>query len=215
MNEPNGLCYCGVPEELFGRRARERKWDKRDLLWAIVDYIPTIGQIEQEVAYRVAFNNWQSVCGLSFAQTTDQSEADFLILTRNIDGPSGTLAEHQLPYGSDAQLRGWFDVGDKWTTKQPHGPNVIDLVAVATHEFGHGIGLPHITAPGSLMNPFYDPAIRTPQKADIEEAQQRYGLPQLGPKPEPTPEADYPVKILMASGASYPVLKPTDPWGAG
>ena len=181
------------------------------MLWYIADWIPTIDRVQQARAYQAAFDQWERVCGLNFDQTTEREAANFLIGTRMIDGEGGTLAEHQLPH-NDQQLRGWFDVGDKWTTKHPHGQDVIDLVAVATHEFGHGIGLPHSTTPGNLMLPFYDPAVRVPMGNDIYEAQRRYGKPEQ--PPEPVPEVDYPVLITMASGNEFPVLKPNlSNWG--
>jgi len=224
MNQPHSLpstsqqniCYCGVPESFFRRGSAMRRWGKRHLLWMIVDYIPTIEKVVQTSIYASAFREWSNVCGLTFEQTTQDVLADFLILTKPIDGAGGTLAQHELPYGNDVQLRGWFDVGDKWTVSGPISQAAIDLKAVATHEFGHGIGLGHLKTPGSLMNPIYDPAIRSPQDADIEEAVLRYGdaiEPRPDPPSVPSPESppcdvDYPVggMIEMASGAKYPML---------
>lgn len=201
-------CFCGISDQLLvGAAIGQRKWSKTELYWCVVDYIPTVDNELQEAVYRDAFRAWQRVCGLIFEQTRDPENADFLILTRNIDGANGTLAEHQLPYGNDAPLRGWFDIGDNWQK--------IDLLAVATHEFGHGIGLPHIRRAGNLMNPYYNPAIREPQADDISEARDRYGEPIAPVPPKPTPEADYPLKVevTMASGVVYPFLQPTEKWG--
>ena len=182
----NGHLFCGCPESLFRRGGRVRAWTKRHLLWMVAEYIEQLGALAQEAAYRQAFKNWSDVCGLTFEETNDKGEADLLILNRKIDGPGGTLAEHQLPFGDDAQLWGSFDSGDKWTTQKPHGPDVIDLVTVACHEFGHGIGLPHLKTPGSLLLPYYDPKISAPQPADIAEAQLRYGPPLTTPEPVAT-----------------------------
>lgn len=212
------VCYCGVPERLFGRGGRLLKWEKRHLLWMIVDYIPTLEKAAQTKVYFAAFRGWSNVCGLTFGQTFEQGEADFLILTRPLDGPGGTLAEHQLPYGDDAQLWGRFDIGDDWSVSPTLPATKISLLSVATHEFGHGIGLPHISTPNSLMNAFYDPAIISPQAADIAEAVRRYGPPKEKNAPLLPPAGDYPTKITieMASGAEYPVLVPANgKWGGG
>lgn len=188
------LRFCGISEPLIEEaRRRQYKWNnKRRLKWFVADRIPGIPLDALTATYAQAFAAWQAVCGLTFAQTTRQSEADFIILTRSIDGRSGTLAEHELPNGSDRPIRGWFDLGESWHVgeSRPTGSKV-DLLAVATHEFGHGIGLSHEGTRGikALLDPYYDPAVRVPQEWDIEQAQSRYGPPVEEPKIPTQPEA--------------------------
>ncbi|BBO31058.1 matrixin family metalloprotease [Lacipirellula parvula] len=181
-----GFRFCGVKESLLEEaRRRQAAWrSKRRLRWYLADRLAGIPLNALTAAYAQAYANWQSVCGLVFEQTMTSSDADIVVLARRIDGSGGTLAEHELPMGDDRQLRGWYDVGESWTTTSPPGGK-IDLVAVACHETGHGIGLSHTTVPGNLLNPYYDPAIRTPQQWDIAEARDRYGPP----VEEPTPTA--------------------------
>lgn len=208
--------FCGCSEQMleeFGRRRQISKWGKTHLRWFVADRLPGLGKMEMLKAYEQSFAAWQSVCGLTFEQTNQHNLADFIIQTRSIDGQSGTLAEHQLPPGNDMPLRGWFDLGEVWTTATPPETGRIDLVAVATHEFGHGIGISHIKAPGNLMNPVYDPSIRTPQQGDIDEALRRYGPPKEAPEPdpEPVPGSDEPliVTIETKGGQLYgPALVP-------
>lgn len=205
--------FCGCTER-FLRRGRPSAWHKRHLLWSIVDYLPGIEHSVLEAVYCQAFKHWSDVCGLTFEQS-DRRDADYLVSTRPIDGEGGTLAESQLPNGTDRQIRAWMD-NEHWDTAPPIEPETIDLGCVSCHEFGHGIGLDHLRQPDNLMNAFYNPSIRTPQAADIAEAQRRYGKPVE--QPAPTPEADYPVggTILMASGAEYPILVGNnEKWGEG
>ncbi len=190
-----------------------QKWDKRHLLWCIVDWIPTIERPVQALVFQQSFAAWSAVCGLTFNQTTDADSADFLILTREIDGEGGTLATHQLPH-KDRPLRGFYDLEDKWGTIQPPTSVRIDLGTVAKHEIGHGVGLPHTNVPRSLMNSRYDSTINVPQAWEIAEAVKRYG-PSIGtPTPEPDipVEVDYPIEIIvrMSSGASHKAVKFTE-----
>ncbi len=211
MNEPDQepLHFCGVKESLLEEaRARQWQWNnKRRLKWYLADRLAGIPLDVLVAAYGEAYANWQRVCGLVFEQTTTSSNADIVILSRKIDGAGGTLAEHELPNGSDKQIRGWYDAGEQWTTNNPPGRK-INLIAVACHETGHGIGLSHTNKSGNLLNPFYDPAVMTPQSWDIAEAVARYGTPVEEPKPTvpPTTPGGWPDKftgIVELPGGVY------------
>ena len=181
--------FCGVSERLLEEaNARQSRWvNKRKLTYCRVDRLPGLTADILDAAYAMAFGHWQAICGLTFTPTLDKHGADFQILARKIDRGGGVLAEHELPPGNDQPLRGWFDTSEAWTNQSPPGAGKIDLIAVATHEFGHGLGLSHTNKPGNLLNPYYDPKIRTPREWDIAEAQARYGPPVEEPKPPTLP----------------------------
>lgn len=216
------MLFCGVTERQIAEARRGRrgllKWGKRDLTWYIADRLPGIPLEDLTRCYAEAFDAWAAVCDLGFTQTMSHRDADFLILTRSIDGANGTLAEHQLPPGDDRPLRGWFDVGERFDAKPPLGAGQIDLGAVACHEFGHGIGLDHLRTPGNLMNPYYTPQIRRPREGDIHEAVRRYGPPVADPTPPEPPTPDPPtgdhlrLTIETVAGVRYgPLILPRDP----
>ncbi|XP_072332004.1 uncharacterized protein [Scyliorhinus torazame] len=89
------------------------------------------------------------------------------------DGPNGVLAHAFSPgpnIGGDAH----FDEDERWTNTS----SGINLMQVATHEFGHSLGLGHTNISGSVMFPFYT---FVPQDSfglsndDIEGIQSLYG----------------------------------------
>lgn len=181
---------CGVTAQQIALAQRGiSQWaNKRRLKWYVADRLRGLSLETMTAAYHQAFGSWQAVCGLVFEQTFEQPLADFVVLTRRIDGASGVLAEHELPNGNDRPIRGWFDIDEQWVVSPTPGRS-IDLVAVATHEFGHGIGLGHeeTRRTTALLDPIYDPRIRVPQEWDIAQAQMRYGLPVEEPTPIPPP----------------------------
>lgn len=120
-----------------------------------------------------AFDQWSAVCNLSASYTKNEKVANFIIGAGKIDGPSGTLAWSHLPQGMDytsPPIKQLYDTAERFDTD-------INILAVLTHEIGHGIGLPHL-AQGNLLQPMYDARITKPQRGDTEEVVALYGEPQ-------------------------------------
>lgn len=180
IHAPEGT-FCGLSENLLSlAKTGNYRWHKTHLTYCIYDRVTGIDQQSFIETIGRGFQAWESVCGLTFERVEDHRKADFLVLARRIDGPGGILAEHELPPGDDRTIRGWLDLKEQWTTAM--------LLAVWTHELGHGLGLSHTNVANSLMNPFYNPSISTPQKWDIESVRNLYGKA----KPKEVP-ADFPV----------------------
>lgn len=136
------------------------------------------------------FDRWDSVSGLSFSyeandsgQTLDNTVAprgqlgvvaDVRIGGHSIDGQTGgnTLAYNYFPDHGDMVID-----TDNVSFYSNSSSNYIGLRNVLAHEFGHGMGLPHVTANNSrqLMEGSINTSFDGPQIDDIHQAQRRYG----------------------------------------
>jgi Ca2+-binding RTX toxin-like protein len=140
-----------------------------------------------------AFEAWSSVADIDFVQVADGggnigvgNSAYIRIGAGHIDGNYNVLARAFYPatagspqnyaYSGDMV----FDSGETsfWTTSS--------LLAVATHEIGHAIGLGHSSISNALMAPYYNPSITTPMADDIAGARAIYGAAGA-----PVPTDDY------------------------
>ena len=103
------------------------------------------------------------------------------------DRKGGVLAHAFFP--EDGRIH--FDDDELFTEHKFDGVN---LRIVAAHEFGHALGLDHITTPGALMNPYYRGYTEkfSLSEADINDIQTLYGkkqkplLPSVTSVPKPT-----------------------------
>ena len=182
------------------------RWTKKNLTYYIEKAPKSIGMANFRAVVKDYFKNWEDVCGLTFREI-DQSNSDILISTgsgpgHNFDGSGGTLAWAYLPNGQDQQLLMRFDDAESFSMSRTGG---IYLEAVATHEFGHLIGISHAPQAGFLMSPYYDRDVFKPRSWDITQAQSRYGKPVevtppvippvTPPVPPVTPPADNPYLV--------------------
>lgn len=188
-------CGCKDIEE---QREELRGWSKNKLSIYIDQPLTgltrdkwlelTLGWLNEEAA---------KVCNLSFVAATSKNNADIVITSGSgrkydMDGPSGTLAWHELPNTNfNGQLLGCFDNDERWTiTKSGNG---IWLKPVTNHEIlGHGCGLSH-SKYKCLMSPTYDINVERPiDPDDITQLQARYGKPVVRPEPPPPDDGGLP-----------------------
>lgn len=174
---------CGVSDAL--RATLDARWRKKRLTYTVQARVPNIDPATVDDILKVAWNSWEAAADLKFTRV-ESGQADLIISTgrgsrAGFDGPGGTLAWAQLPTGNDQPLLMRFDMDERWNTE-------IMLLNVAAHEFGHLIGLDHdAQSSGSLMAPFYNRNVATPQANDIRRAQAYYGPPISTPPPPPPP----------------------------
>ncbi|KAK3094384.1 hypothetical protein FSP39_001038 [Pinctada imbricata] len=190
---------CGVKDDIGNanraRRRRRRyalhgsKWSKKTITYRVSKYSNKLEKKTTDKEIQRAFDVWSKVSPLTFRRI-DKGRPDIDIRfevkwhgdNNPFDGRGQTLAHAYFPrYGGDTH----FDDDEPWTLKVPSGVNFFQ---VATHEFGHSLGLAHSDVYSALMAPFYKGYTRDFRlgRDDIEAIQALYGTPAQRPTPKPT-----------------------------
>jgi len=162
-----GPTFCGVPPQAIEMADRlAYSWARlRSLKYIWLDRINGLTAAKLPEDSRWAFAEISKAVNgyLTFTPTANRAEANIVLTTRQIDGLNGVLAETELPPGDDRQIRGWFDVGERWDVS-------VMFRLVFLHEMMHAQGVGHIprTRAVAVMNPVYNPQLATLQAADIE-----------------------------------------------
>lgn len=209
---------CGCPDIVQSHnkdeiRLREfinqnlARWTKTGITYTIKSYLPTIPKASMDAVVQQAFNAWTQYANVNVSPASAGATPDIVIsygqgAQSNFDGPGGTLAWAYLPNGSDQPLEMRFDVDETWVLDGTQ--RGIILLNVATHEFGHLLGLDHSKVQSALMAPYYNAAIATPQpNDDIPRIQARYGVRQtpVVPVTPVTPAVD----TLVVTGTNVAV----------
>lgn len=189
MQERMTNAVCGCPD-VMAEQARVCKWPMN--LMPLTYHLRTVPDILSMADWRDIFKDhldeaWSDVCGVTFQYVDNVREANIVVISKRFDGPSGILADAQLPCGNQQQLTMRLDSAEKWSK---NGRNRRLLAGnVVSHEGGHNLGLYHIENRRgvALLNAMYNSQIGLPQPLDIEQVVQRYGSPKSKPTPEPTP----------------------------
>lgn len=178
---------CGCLD--VAREVLEAKWRKGTLTYQVQDYVNRLSHSDQDNIIEAAWASWRAVADRNITRI-GVGTPDIVISVgqgrgMNFDGPSGTLAWAYLPGGDDGQLLMRFDIDETWIA-DPAAQGIL-MLNVASHEFGHLLGLDHSRVSSALMAPFYNPKINKPQQNDdIPRIQALYG-PATGTPPPPSP----------------------------
>uniref|UniRef100_A0A3Q3JZ28 Peptidase metallopeptidase domain-containing protein n=1 Tax=Monopterus albus TaxID=43700 RepID=A0A3Q3JZ28_MONAL len=187
------LSYYNVKKKR-GLRRRQRgkrfalfggRWERTDLTYQIVRLPQEMSGDEVRRVFQEALGVWSAVTPLRFREVTSE-KADIIIDFNRywhgdslpFDGPGGILAHAYFPQ-THREGEVHFDYDENWTV----GNNVgTDLLQVATHEFGHVLGLQHSLEPDAVMCPFYSDSYPVQLSEDDKRGiQYLYGPPRYVP----------------------------------
>jgi len=183
---------CGMPDvDEEGRVKRFKtgsRWSKKHLTY-FVEHGADLDHSTQDRVFEKALKYWADVSGLSFSRASSARSADLKIsfgrtthggssertCAYPFDGKGKVLAHAFFP--SDG--RAHFDEDETFTDGTYSGTN---LLWVATHEFGHSLGIHHSDVENAVMYPYYTgyvPNFKL-QQDDIDAIQYLYGKPGSG-----------------------------------
>ncbi|XP_078401961.1 stromelysin-1-like [Cetorhinus maximus] len=178
--DPREAPRCGVTDlQKFTTLPGSPKFKKTSLTYRVQQYTPDLPRNVVDDILKDAFQRWADVTPLTFTQTTSPADIEIIFVSGDhgdgnpFDGPGRVLA-HAFGPGPNLGGDAHFDEDERWVT----GSNGFNLFIVATHEFGHSLGLDHSDVAGSVMLPFYKFVPRDSFKLssdDIQGIQSLYG----------------------------------------
>ncbi|OCU01955.1 matrix metalloproteinase-17 isoform X2 [Xenopus laevis] len=173
---------CSLPDLSHSQALRKKrsaqpltKWSKRNLSWRVRNFPKesSLGHDTVRALMYYALKVWSDITPLNFHEVAGNNadiQIDFSRADHNdgypFDGPGGTVAHAFFPGEQHTSGDTHFDDEESWTFRSSdiHG---MDLFAVAVHEFGHAIGLTHISDMESIMRPYYQGPVGDPLKYDL------------------------------------------------
>ena len=191
-----GGLFCGVVEQAFAIDGVTYQWPRGSKLkWALDSETMAkgYGQLKADdiisCIKQFLKNEFDANCDIQHEFVSNVSIANIILTRHRHDGPSGVLADMQIPMNArtdSTQLIGRFDISENWVLAENPPAGTIDFERTCKHEWEHAMGLGHrppsVTKP-ALIAPLYSPTMRNLQKADIDELVRRYGTPQQAPTP--------------------------------
>jgi Matrixin/Bacterial pre-peptidase C-terminal domain len=169
---PQGPIFYDGPKDKEAYQL-SKPWDHTNITYRVMNTLSDFSQQDTLTIIREALQSWANVTPLKFQQVTS-GRSDITIQFAPIDGPMNVLGE-TCPPSSPCSGQVQFDSDEPWTLREPNGYQDISFLAVASHEFGHAIGLLHSSDSSALMYPSYSPYNLKPGPDDIRGAQRLYG----------------------------------------
>nr|MCU0500091.1 matrixin family metalloprotease [Anaerolineae bacterium] len=150
-----------------------RPWPDTHITYTIVNTLPGFEESAVREVIVYGLQAWANNTPLTFQEVDDQN-AHIVIQFDRIDGSSQVLGQ-ACPPSSPCAGSVVFDSEENWVLYEPTRYDDISLLGVATHEFGHALGLLHSDDASALMYPSYSPYVLQPTDDDIRGIQRLYG----------------------------------------
>jgi len=207
LTDYDGQRICGVADHFGSVLCRWPQTDRRVTIFAT----GRAGEVAIADAAEWAIQAWNEACGIRMEMSTNPKTANLYTRSKRLDGPGNVLAQCQLPCGvrPDAQLFCDVDDSELYVLGENPPAGRVDLGRTLRHEYGHGIGIGHISD-GNLMAPRYSSSLWTLKNGDIMEGRARYGDPVVTPPAVPIPGGSTPDAPRPVNG---PRLEFVDPDG--
>jgi hypothetical protein len=179
MEEPDGQVWEGGNSPPPPWAYAGSSWGTTQLTWCSDSSTPDLSDSDLFLAFSEAAEQWSGNSGMMI--THDCSSPDIYLGFRygfHWDGCTfpwdwSVLANGYYP--STGVIH--FDDHKLWDMTTTTSDGGYDLQAVATHEFGHALGLGHSTVGGATMAPNYHSGMRSIESDDISGIQWLYGSP--------------------------------------
>jgi hypothetical protein len=190
-----GHLFCGVAEQQFAIDGVTYQWPRGShLTWGLAfNRLGELSEADLVDCFAAALKEISDCCDITHEFVRNWQSANLFVQLDHLDGPSGVLADCQIPVNAKVdrtQLRMRLDSKEAWGLFANPPAGKIDLYRVVLHELLHGHGLGHkpanVNVP-ALIAPLYDTRIRHLQAADKAELVRR-----MGPRKEQAPSVPAP-----------------------
>lgn len=186
------------PDNRVSDQSIRGRWKTATIRYFIATFTSDFDGAAQHSIFQQALDRWSAVTPLNFVEVNSAAQADIVIgfgrlehcelyrastntdfcpADARFDGLGNTLAHCYFPLASAGPIAGdaHFDEDERWLSGGNRGGT--NLLAVAIHELGHGLGLEHSSDARAMMFAQYNPNNPKTQltQEDIDRIQEIYG----------------------------------------